>query len=223
MTIAAAKTNKIEIEGITEIQTDESEDTASPEEAKDEIVRTLQENKDFFLRLVHYAEKKIKYLYKGGNISGHTGMDIVQMTLERIIKGKRKWNRQKIPRIESFLHLAVFSVIRDEHNKAKKFATLDMYDADGRFDENRFPEFIKECYAHDFSKKLFEDDFEQLLTMLQKDIETDIDGYFVLEEILKGNDSNISIADKLGIEIKDVVNAKKRIKNKTKLFLKKVK
>ena len=215
MTITAAKTKKLNVESVTEILSDEREDTASPEEATEELEMVLKKDPDTFLKLVHYAHKKIKYFYKGGNIAGYTGMDIVQITLEKIIKGIRKWNRNKIPDFTNFLYVATFSVIRAAHKKEKKFITLDPYDAEGEFDENRFPEFIKKCYAEDFRDKIFGTDFESLLAGLQKDLEEDVNAYFVLEEILEGNDSNIEISAKLGIDIKEVVNAKRRIKYKT--------
>ena len=43
-------------------------------------------------------------------------------------------------------------------------------------------------------------------------LEQDEIGYFVFEEILEGEKSNINIAAKLGISVNDVSNAKRRIK-----------
>ncbi len=214
MSITAAKTKKLNVESVTEILSDEREDIASPEEATAELEKVMKENPDCFLKLVHYAHKKIRYFYKGGNIAGYTGMDIVQITLEKIIKGIRKWNRKKIPDFTSFLFVATFSVVRAAHKKESKFITLDLYDGEGKLDENRFPEFIKECYSEDFRDKIFRKDFESLLANLQKDLEEDVNAYFVFEEILEGNDSNIAISSKLGIDVKEVVNAKRRIKYK---------
>lgn len=59
-------------------------------------------------------------------------------------------------------------------------------------------------------------DEEELIINLIKEFENeeDIYQYFVFEEMLQGNKSNIDIANKLGIEVKQVENTKKKIKRK---------
>ena len=48
----------------------------------------------------------------------------------------------------------------------------------------------------------------------KNELDNDETAFFVFQEMLDGNKSNIDVASKLGIEVKDVENARKRIKRK---------
>lgn len=69
------------------------------------------------------------------------------------------------------------------------------------------------------SRKNFDDeidndkkDFYELIAELEAELENDEEAYYVLQERLKGDDSNISIAKELGLEVREVENALKRIR-----------
>ena len=57
-------------------------------------------------------------------------------------------------------------------------------------------------------------DESEFIDKLETEFENDETAFFVFQEILDGNKSNIDISKKLGIEVKDVENARKRIKRK---------
>lgn len=63
-------------------------------------------------------------------------------------------------------------------------------------------------------------DEEKTIIQFEKDFESDPVTYYVFQEMLNGDISNINIAAEYGIEVKDVENAKKRINRKVKSLLK---
>ena len=61
---------------------------------------------------------------------------------------------------------------------------------------------------------------EFIISNFEKGLEDDTNAYYVLQERMKGNKSNIAISKELGISVVEVENALKRIKRKIVSFKK---
>ena len=75
--------------------------------------------------------------------------------------------------------------------------------------------FCNQLDTQDFDENIFSSDLGTLIAKLKHLLKEDVYASFVLDEILDGAESNIEIASTLKIPVKDVENAKKRIRNKS--------
>ncbi|HCY77273.1 MAG TPA: hypothetical protein DHV28_15245 [Ignavibacteriales bacterium] len=217
---------------------------ASIEETTDALEAAFKGDKNLSVKLIKYAERKIPMIMGGKNDGRLMPEDVLGEAVERILEGKRKWKKNRIPKIEQLIMMVIVSLIRIEADKIldienplynfleageteqkknkngskkRRIIPLNYADREGKASEDTIID--TELYKAD--KKKFEDEFdfesydkEELIEQLESELEEDENAFFVLIEILEGNKSNIDIAEKLGIEVKDVENARKRIKRK---------
>ena len=172
-------------------------------------------------RLVYYALKNIRLYFSSDNINGLTAQDVVQSVIEKLITGLRKWNKQHIPDIKSLMFAAIKSFIRNEIRRKKKTVLLSINKHTPEVNEASLKRYINDCNRRDYEDNIFCSDLEIIITKLKQNFKNDDYASIVLDEILEGAESNIEIAKNLNIPIKDVENAKKRIRNKANKLIKK--
>lgn len=182
----------------------------------DEVVKAIEQCyksiPDFHKRILYFTLKNIRIYFHCDCIGNITAEDVVEIAFEKILKGKRKWNKEKFPQFIDFLRVVIFSFIRNEKKRNDRVKEIGYYDVDGEPIIEAYPEYIKVCLEQDFESQLIEDDFETLSSKFLENFKKDEVAYFVLEARLNGNDSNKEIAKKLGIKVREVESALKRIK-----------
>jgi len=222
----------------------EGESFADSEEVIKAVESAYKKDKNLQIKLIKYASRKILEIMGGKYDGKLMPDDVVNEAFYRILNLNRKWYKNKIPKIENLVLMVIVSLIRIESEKildienrlydereepirktaetkkSNRRRTVPLYfkDKDGRQSENMIID--NEIYKRN-NKDKYEDDFDyeqldenELISQLEKDLEEDEAAFFVFQEILDGNKSNIDIAAKLGIEVKEVENARKRIKRK---------
>ncbi len=217
---------------------------ASIEETVEAINESFLKDKNLTTKLSKYANRKIIEIMGSKNNGNLTGADYLQEAVARLISGDRKWNKKKAESINEMLIMVIVSLIRIEANKIadtdnllyneyeagpnvrhkklnyKKRRIIPLYYKDKEGKETQNSIIDSEEYKLKGLKKI-EDafDFEKVdesefIERLETEFENDEIEFFVFQEILDGNKSNIDIAKKLGIKVKDVENARKRIRRK---------
>lgn len=192
----------------------------APEEAAKELGSLLAAEPHFRYRLVYYALKNIRLYFSSDCINGLTAQDVVQIVIEKIILGIRKWNKKLIPDIRILLFLSIKSFIRNEKRRKNNIILMDINNLKSELNETSFAHYCNELNRQDFTDNIFSTNFENIISKLKFFLKDDIYASFVLDEILEGAKSNIEIADKLDISVRDVENAKKRIRNKANKLIK---
>lgn len=224
---------------------------ATREEVVNAIETAIKNDKNLIIKLTKYAQRKIFGLYgeKNGKLQPE---DIVQEAISRILLLKRKWYKNKVPRIENLIIMTIVSLIRIENEKTKErenqlynpieagitknknsiksnFRVIPLFYTDENNSNNDNTVADTEKYKYQGSKKTEDNfDFESLdeedyIIQLEKELEEDEIAFFVLQARLDGIKSNIEIAKELGIEVKDVENSLKRIVRKIKKVTRKTK
>jgi DNA-directed RNA polymerase specialized sigma24 family protein len=183
-------------------------------EALKELKSVLISDPGLFYRLVYYALKNIRLYFASNSINGLTAQDVVHIVIEKIITGIRKWNRNLIPDIRILLFLSIKSFIRNEKRRKSNAPLLDIHELKSELNRSAFNIYCNELNRQDFHDRIFSADFEYVIQKLKSLLKNDIYASFVLDEILEGAESNIEIAENLNISVRDVENAKKRIRNK---------
>ena len=177
-------------------------------------------DKEIHYRLVYYALKNIRLYFASDTANCFTAHDVVQIVLEKVLTGARKWNKELVPDLKAFLFLSIISFIRNEKIRIKDTGHLDIdlhsYENSGAGSNNYFAEPAYEICDDD----IFITDMKAVIIKLRESLKDDVYASFILEEILEGADSNIEIAGALGISVKDVENAKRRIRKKSLRLLK---
>jgi DNA-directed RNA polymerase specialized sigma subunit len=211
---------------------------ASPTEALNAIAKAFTEDKNLFTKLRGFA-KKILVQFDFNDRLLRLGEDnIVGMLIEKIGDGIRKWNKNLQPNIVRFMNMAIVSIIIDELKKKKQIKCVPLndlkksaYDLAEEQEELRNMHNIENINMIDFEtnstveKKQItacavppsDDQFgdnEDIITNFEKEFENDTEAFCVLQERLDDVKSNQEIARKLGITVKEVENALKRIKRK---------
>lgn len=220
------------------------DEIASIEETTDALEAAFKKDKNLSVKLISYAGRKIPMIMGGKNDGRLMPEDVLAEAVARILEGKRKWRKNRIPKIEHLIMMVIVSLIRIEADKIldienplyneleagekeqkknengykkRRIIPLNQTNKEGKLIEDT----IIDTESFKFNNKKFEDEFdfeavneEELIDQLEKDLEEDETAFFVLQEILEGIKSNIDIAKRLGIEVKDVENARKRINRK---------
>lgn len=222
----------------------EGESFADSEEVIKAIESAYKKDKNLQIKLIKYADRKLIEIMGGKNDGRLRPDDVVEEAVFRILNLNRKWYINRVSKIENLILMVIVSLIRIEaekimdienqlfdereqtlHNtgnpkKKNKRRIIPLYfkDKDGRQSDNTIID--NEDYKRN-DKNRYEDDFnfemlceDDLISKLEVELEEDESAFFVFQEILDGNKSNIDIAIKLGIEVKEVENARKRIKRK---------
>lgn len=178
-------------------------------------IDTLSKNERlFYEKLINFTQKVIYKAYP--LLSDKNPKEYVHRALAKLLTGERKWYKDKHPDIMDAIRLAIKSEIENEKSlktinkhkhgegKVARFNSI-YYTRDG---EDYVTEIIDESPSieDNLNKKiLFGDIFKKL------EEKGDLIGFCVLDELLSGNE-NSQIAEKLGISVREVENALKRIK-----------
>lgn len=180
-----------------------------------EIEECFKKNEDMLLRLSNTALKYIRNYFFRDTIGDLTSEDVVHIVLEKIITGKRRWNREKFPDILDFIRLTILSFVLNERKRKVEFESVDLYNENGELEEWRHEDYLTACLNKDFT----EGDPDQckcdrLLNLLLQRLVKDEDAIAVLDKRLAGLRSNIEIAKELSFSVRKVENAMKRIKRR---------
>jgi len=167
---------------------------------------------------------------------GLTPEDIIQDATIKILEGKRVWKKYKI-NFEIIFMLVVISIIKnlansekgnnsDDYHSSKnsKFVPLEYINEEGEVDLNvEIKENLYQDYLREYNEE--EDEWEILLNRFSEIIEEvklileqkdDLTALAILDilldiEIDQKDKTNQKIAERLGIQVNEIVNAKKRI------------
>ncbi|MBK9099391.1 MAG: sigma-70 family RNA polymerase sigma factor [bacterium] len=185
-----------------------------------ELSNVLSAEKDLRYRLVYYALKNIRLYFSADSFNSLTAHDVVQIVIEKILTGIRKWNKSLVPDIRKLLFLSIKSFIRNEKARANIPVLLDIDTMKPVLNDHAMDNFLSEMHLCDLNNNAFAADIHRLVSKLKTLLTGDIYASFVLDEILEGAGSNIEIAKSLNIPVRDVENAKKRIRNKSAKLIK---
>ncbi len=219
--------NKIKEEGDKDGEDDIFPGYASRAEIIDALEEAYKNDPKLQTKLLYYALKQIRLYFKKDTIESNSAEDVVQIIMEKLIKGKRKWDKKRTPNIIHLVLMAVISYIRNERKRIKNqkrkgaIEYIDHYDKEGFLNENNLPELIRAYTNEDLKDDEFRNDVEKFKQkcFMELEAKNDIEGYYVFEQIIERTystdeaDTNIQIAEDLNITVSEVENAKKRIKN----------
>ena len=200
---------------VLENENSKQESIATQNDVISELCRVLAYEKQLRYRLVYYALKNIRLYFSSDSMNSLNAQDVVQIVIEKIITGARKWNKSLIPDIKALLFLSIKSFIRNERRRIKNVRLLKFDELDSESDHFSITSFCNQLDTQDFDENIFSSDLGTLIAKLKLLLKDDVYASFVLDEILDGAESNIEIASTLKIPVKDVENAKKRIRNKS--------
>jgi DNA-directed RNA polymerase specialized sigma24 family protein len=216
----------------------DGEDDAFPAIAsRTEVHKALEEaysiDSKLQTKLLYFALKYIRFYFHRDSIEILTAKDVVQTVLVKFMEGDRKWDKKKVPNIVNTILMSIISYVRNEwkkmriQNRKGKIEYVDQYDEDGNLNEHNLPELIKTYMNEDLKVEELRDRIENMKMNCFRELEekNDVDGYYVFEQIVENTylpdsrDLNKTIADELGISVKEVENAKKRIRRSIKKFV----
>lgn len=249
-----ASKDRIDKEGETDPETESDSEPEPLRTGHEQIASVLEANEAISLAYKRDVSLNDKLLISAqkiiiGYIGKHneyslTAEDFLIEAIKRILDGKRKWDKVKVPKIENLIIMTMVSLIRIEFQRFSR--PVDQlykeYEVDPDYDwtdKNRSKPYLIKMYGRDKHGKKIENtiadnekfkltgreeienafDFEQpdeneFFNKIESMFEDDEVAYFVLQEILDGEKSNINMAAKYGISVSEVENAKKRIKRK---------
>lgn len=211
------------------------EKCATREEVIDALESLYKSDKNIQDKLIRYAQRKIFQTTGKMESIKIEAEFIVEEAIYRILKGKRKWYRSRVDYIFYLILMVIFSLIRIEINKQIS-ETTPLYnenETDGlKIKKKKKSKQLKyisynnakekhDLYAADiaiakqyFNERRDEEDpgVEDLINEMELLLENDEEAFFVFQARLDGQKSNIEIAKALGIDVKAVENALKRIK-----------
>ncbi len=195
----------VEIKGI------DNDEYASTKEVWKAINFAYKNDPRLHTKLLYYALKKIRLYFRKDAMGLLNAEDIVQVVIIKLIEGERKWNKKKFD-IYRQLMMSIFSFIRNEYKRiktGKHITYISYFDEDGMPDENITSGAFEDCIYKELENNEF-----QRIERCRASLEAgnDADAYYVFEEMLKQINSNMRIAENLNLTVKDVENAKKRIR-----------
>ncbi len=178
--------------------------------------------KGFQSNLLEYTLIKIRYYFYCDQIYDKTADDVLQIVIEKILCCTRKWYKQRVPDFKEFVMMVIHSYVRNERKKKDEFYTVDLYDEEGNLLETSLIDLLRASTREDLEDKIFSENLEESIERLESHLENDIYAYYVLEEMLNGFKTNKEIAERLNIDLNEVKNARRRIREKiNKIFKKK--
>jgi RNA polymerase sigma factor (sigma-70 family) len=157
-----------------------------------------------------YADKLIKIFLNGKSKIKVEAGDIVHSVIMKLLTGKRKWDFEKYPDFNVYMYMLIKSEICNVTCYERKFVDIKDY---GECDENIFEEFIDRNKNLTLDEILSDKDAEELKERCLKMLSGDEDAAIVFLECIEGG-NNKEIANRLGVKILFVENAKKRIRRK---------
>lgn len=197
----------------TIVHNEDTEEYAPVGEVIEEIESAYATIKNFHKRLLYFTLKIIRIYFYKNTAEGETAEDVLQTVIDKILREKRKWYRNKIPDFVKFLRLTILSYLRNKCKKKKKDAldfTDDLFDQEGNYREEIL-------LLKDIDGKKCSLEFERLVDECFERYENDELTFFVFDLRMRGERSNIKIAEILNgqgfnVEVRDVENALKKIK-----------
>lgn len=192
---------------------------ASKEEIIAEIESVYKTVPNLQNRLLYYTLNVTNVIYFAETKRKPLADDTLQNVFEKILKLKRRWDYNKNPDFLNFLRMAIFSCIRNERDKKDNYNYVAI-EADEESNTLLIDLFSEYVYNYPADKLVYES-FDQLVEKCIEELKGDEIAYFVFEEMMENSKSNIVIAKNLGLEVKDVEKAKKRIKSKMSKFFNK--
>jgi RNA polymerase sigma factor (sigma-70 family) len=214
-------------EEVVEEHESHSSEIATIEEVTSEI-KKICSCKEKLKQFTFITLGKIRDYFDAYNIKGDTAEDVLQNLFIKFLKGKRKWYKNNGRTFENQLYMAIVSVIRnefnkhyerdntEEKNKSKSPKIYSIFDDEGSLIENYLKDDSQDFETFENEKELLESDTAAGIKKIYKELENDEEAYLVFDELLKLGNSDIKVAESLGMPIEDVRKAKKRIRRKSK-------
>ncbi len=195
----------------------------SVEVVTSEIKRVFSEDKNLMTKLIKFAESYI-YVKTGSlEICGFKGSDIVMEAIEGILKLKRKWYRQKCSNIVVLIMGVIVSIIRNRINsksykESEKVIPLFPPDDEKNNSVNSVYD-DENANKGNYNDSSVKESDEEYYNRILSEFEDDEIAYCIIDELLSRGDYDIKeqnqlLAKNLGITVKEVEKAKKRIKRK---------
>lgn len=190
------------------------------DEVQEEIKNAFRSDKNLMAKLIKAADN-FKYPYDNGKLPD--SKDIVMEAIEDILTGKRKWYKNKCERITIFIVGVIKSKIRNYvnsngHKINKKIVPLypSIAESENENSENSIYDEERAKYFNSDNEDEPPDTEEYYNKILDLFLDDEI-AYCVLDELLSSDDYNRKdknqlLAKELGISVREVENAKKKIK-----------
>ena len=201
-------------------ENEESAECATTLEVVNALKDAFKADPNLIFKLKFKALSYIKYYFRKNTIDLLTSEDVVNEVIRKIIDGDRKWYRKRTPNIVHLLMMATLSFVRNEWKKKKKIITgIKLYDESGNLIEDNIVDLQRAYLWEDMEHEFFREQLEDQIIKLYKVLENDVDAWFVLDELLKIDHSEVKkpetlIAKELRIPELDVKNAIRRIRRK---------
>lgn len=197
--------------------TENNELIASPQETREAFYEEVEKDKTLYKRLKKYADDMI-FRYHNGKELWFQGGEIIEILLDKIESGDRKWKKEKCG-IKNFLFKGIESVVRNELKRKELRLTQEYTDA-GTLN-NEFEEAYSDLDIENVASQEEEEGFEisgkekELVKILEdKLIESEdeecIELYTTTEKHKIPINKNNEIAEKLSWTVSKVENVKKR-------------
>lgn len=198
---------------------------ASPMQVINAMEEAFRNDKDLFLKLTYRALKLIRFYFHTKLIFDQTPEDIVNEALNLIISGNRKWYPDNMPDIVQLIYLVLYSHIRNERKKKSPLLKgINLYNKDNELIENSIADLQRAYLREELIDPEQSAELEKNINALFQELEQDMIAYFVLEEYLEIDHTEIKkpevfIAQKLQISVDEVGLAKRRIKRRIKKIM----
>jgi RNA polymerase sigma factor (sigma-70 family) len=171
----------------------------------------LQNDKELYGKWRDFASYLLERNFYGKGARHIKPEDIVNEVIAKVLTGKRKWDKKKVPNINTFMTMHIKSIISNLQKTESYFINFRDFNDDDDFIEEHIGSIhhtqhgrIEHEYEMREAMSLWYDIFEKA---------GDIECLKVLEW-LRFEYKNYEIAEELNIETKQVENIKKRIRNK---------
>jgi hypothetical protein len=207
--------------------------------SEEEVLAALEEmytDKNIHVKLISIAKKSIYERMGKKGFERITPDELVSESINRIINGKRKWNKAERPDIFELIIMVIVSIARAEANKninpedplfseieagikptrknfKPKLVPLEFRTEKSRFNENTVADV--ETARHNYN--IYNDDkdairLDDCIDKVELALSDDEEAFFVFMQRLEGVNEPKLIAENLKIDVTQVYNALKRIK-----------
>lgn len=195
---------------------------AEDEEVSKEIERVFKEDPQLMVKLLKVAEAFIYGLTGNYQINGLSAQDLVMESIEAILTLKRKWYKSKCPNIVVLLIGVCKSKVRNfvnskDYKDNNKVIPLYPEEKENKNGNSIYDD--EQGKRYDKDDQIFDESDEALIQNALDLFNDDDVAYCVFDELLRTSDYDVKeqnqlLAKNLGISVKEVENAKKRIKYK---------
>ena len=172
------------------------------------------------LKLQGQALKLIRFYFHSRMLHDLTAEDVVNKVITLLLTGKRKWYPDKVQSITELMFMAVHSFVRNERKKKKPIVLgIEIYNNAGELMETDLVDLQRAYLREDITNTEVSMELENNILALFKQLENDTIAYFVLEELLNIDHSELKkpeayIAGKLQLSKPEVKNAIRRIRRR---------